>query len=126
MERQIDHRKQARTELSVEIAVRLKTASEIKAGLLTDISRGGLAFRYVGDVGDEVFEANKPCTLSLKESSNGEVLIKNLPAKVVCDGHIPKEYRYSLLPMNKCSVQFRELPTHLAARLEMLIPYLKK
>jgi hypothetical protein len=101
-------------------AVDVVTDSEARLGILTNISKDGLAFSYIGGSGEGAIEAKKPCTLALYEL-NGKALIENIPAKVICDRHKIKRSEYSFLAMKECYINFSWLPRHLARQLDLII-----
>lgn len=81
-------------------------------GLLIDISRSGLALRYLEHehpleqaVTIDIFTRNKGCQISL-------------PGTTITDHKIPPEVLCSLIPMRRRNVQFAELSDNQLKQLE--------
>ena len=115
-----EFRKHPRIAPQRTVAVTVAVDSGIKLGLLTDISAGGLGIRYIGENGVKSFNPNESCTLSLLES-DGQILMENIPARVICEYCTPEIYSVGVTQMNKCCVQFEALPRHLDAQLDMTV-----
>ncbi len=76
----------------------------IKLGEIIDISKGGLAFRYI-DIGDRpigTFELD----ISFKKTG---FRLEKVPAKTISDLVITKDFPYSSTKMRRQGVQFGEL-----------------
>ena len=86
------------------------------AGQIVDISRGGLAFRYV--VSQQ--RSNQPCKLSilLPDGSSG---LDGVPFKPVWDCPIPYDFSFGALTFGRCGVQFKELTDNQKSCLDHLI-----
>ena len=87
-----------------------------KLGQITDISRGGLAFRYI-DTGSRP-ESSFDLDISLTDNGFhlGEVLCKN-----ISDSEINNEFFFSSIAMRRLGVQFMELTHKQASSLEHFI-----
>jgi hypothetical protein len=87
-----------------------------KLGQIRDISKIGLAFRYI-DHGDESEE-----TIELKIIiGSGGVYLDNLPFRKVSDFEIKNEHSFSSLKMRQIGLQFGELTQEQLTRLEQFI-----
>jgi len=93
--------------------------NDSKLGTITDISRTGLAFRYI-DFGYEEEEDIK----NLREVSivnDAGFALHNVPCKVIKDDYSLPEYPFSSLRMNKCRLQFVQLTPEQQAQLDYFI-----
>jgi hypothetical protein len=120
MEIKEDRRKHPRFKVNRRLVVTLKTESEAKLCIITDISRGGLAFRYLNDGKQEVCQNNTLCMLTLCEA-DGKVLIANIPARIVHDCQSPEELFFSLVQMRRCCAQFRAMSPEQRSKLDIII-----
>jgi hypothetical protein len=77
-----------------------------KLGQITDISRGGLAFRYI----DTGMHPDRSFDLDILIADNGFHL-KEVPCKKISDSEITSEFHFSSIKMRRLGVQFMEL-TH--------------
>jgi hypothetical protein len=87
-----------------------------KLGQITDISKGGLAFRYI-DTGvspDSSFE------LDISLSDNGFHLEK-VSCKSISDSEITNKFHFSSITMRRLGVRFEELTHNQASQLEYFI-----
>lgn len=93
--------------------------SSSRLGLLTDISRGGLAFRYLEL---ETVKGEPAGWAELKVFWDSRcILIVSLPCRVIEDCDVSPEYSFSLVLMRKCTVEFGNLAPDQAAQLEHLM-----
>jgi hypothetical protein len=122
MEQNSDPREDTRAGVEEGLAIRIDTDSETRLGLLTDISLGGLAVMYI-DLDYRLISPGKTCRLKLLDGS-GKVILDGMPARVVYDRDVTKEYPYSLHKMNKIGIAFNDLPYNQAGWLEMLLSFL--
>jgi len=120
MEEHINKRKDSRFIAREESVAVVKCKSSSKSGVINDINRSGLAFRYLvtdfehEEDSEELCELNivcKPCGLSLSIGS----------CKIIKDNYIPPEYSFCLGLMRKCSVQFGDMTPAEKLRLEYFI-----
>lgn len=87
-----------------------------KLGQIIDISRGGLAFRYVANGG----QTSKSVQLDIFLANNGFRLEK-VSFRTVSDFEIIKQGPFNSLIMRRCGVQFDELNQNHASRLKYFI-----
>ena len=87
-----------------------------RLGQIQDISRIGLAFRYI-DHGDEPGETSE---LKIIIGSGG-VYLDKLPFKKVSDFEIKNEFSFSSLKMRQIGLQFGKLSAHQQSRLDDFI-----
>ena len=87
-----------------------------KLGQIRDISKRGLAFRYI-DNGDEPGEASELKIII----GMGGVYLEKLPFRKVNDFEIQNEYSFSSLKMRQIGLQFGKLNTQQSIRLEHFI-----
>jgi len=87
-----------------------------KLGQIKDISRTGLAFRYI-DHGNATGEANE---LKIIIGQAGLYLDK-LPFKKVTDFQLKNEHRFSSIKMRQIGLQFGELTSRQQTRIEHFI-----
>lgn len=87
-----------------------------KLGQIMDISRGGLAFRYVvtGSQGNGAIEVD------IFKAGDGFYL-ENIPIKTIWDLRVPKKLSNGSLPMRRCGMQFGELTPNQISQLEYFI-----
>jgi hypothetical protein len=86
----------------------LTSGTETRLGLICDISRSGLALRYVADSSDTKNAANIPATLDIIFDAEGYYL-ENIPCTMIWERQLPAETSFSDLAVNKCSVRFDHL-----------------
>jgi hypothetical protein len=89
-----------------------------KLGQIRDISKRGLAFRYI-DHGDEFGETSE---LKIIISSGG-VYLDKLPFRKVSDFEIKNEYSFSSIKMRQIGLQFGKLTAQQYSRLEEFIKH---
>jgi hypothetical protein len=87
-----------------------------KLGQITDISRGGLAFRYI----DTGIRPDKSFHLDISLIDNFFHL-KEVSCKNICDSEISNEFHFSSITMRRLGVQFEDLTNHQASQLEHFI-----
>jgi hypothetical protein len=87
-----------------------------KLGQIIDISRGGLAFRYVANGG----QTNGPFQLDIFLANNGFHL-EQVTFRTVSDFEVTKQGPSNSVIMRRCGVQFDELSQDHASRLEYFI-----
>ena len=71
---------------------------------IIDLSRGGVAFRYVA--GCE--QMSGPMELDILWNHVGVFILK-LEIRIVSDSHIPNEYLLGVIPIRRCSAEFVDL-----------------
>ena len=116
MEQQANRRNYSRFQVR---AGAIAALNDTKLGTITDISRAGLAFRYI-DFGYEEEEDIK----NLREVSivnDAGFALHNVPCKVIKDDYSLPEYPFSSLRMNKCRLQFVQLTAEQQAQLDYFI-----
>jgi len=87
-----------------------------KVGQIIDISKGGLAFRYI-DIGER---PTNSFDLDIFLSDNGFYL-QNIPYKNVTDLEIANEFPYSTTKMRRRGIQFETLTKDHITRLEYFL-----
>ena len=103
-----ERRKHRRFKALYGAVAALDNRSDVSLGLITDISKGGLAFCYV-DHGTHS-ETGRTGASRLEISLTAkDFYLDKLSCRLVLDHDIPPEESASLLPMKKCSVQFADL-----------------
>ncbi len=85
-------------------------------GQIIDISRGGLAFRYIAD-GDQLNESRE---LEIYLANNGFHL-KKVPFNTISDFELTSEFPLSSIIMRRRGVQFGELTQTQVSQLECFI-----
>ena len=121
MEQEVNRRNYHRFQVR---AGAIAALNDSKLGTITDISRAGLAFRYI-DFGYEEEEDLK----ELQEVSivnDAGFALHNVPCKVIKDDYSLPEYPFSSLRMNKCRLQFVRLTAEQEAQLDYFISNLSK
>ena len=99
-----------------EIALAVLKAKPLKMGQIVNISKGGLAFRYI----DSADEAVKSSELDILFAQNGFHL-KTISFKTVADYKAVSEFPFSSIVMRQRSVQFREMGPYQTSRLDYFI-----
>jgi len=125
MEKQRDKRKNRRFKAREGSVAALNFEICRKAGMITDISRGGLAFRYLASEYEGEENSAGPSAINISCGANGVSLFTG-PCKVVKDNYTPPEYSFCLGLIRKCSVQFGELTADQQSKLEYFITYFTK
>lgn len=87
-----------------------------KLGQIMDISRGGLAFRYI-DTGGRL---DRSFDLDISLIKN-DFHLKEVPCKNISDSEIISEFCFSSIPMRRLGVQFTELTHNQTSQLEYFI-----
>jgi len=87
-----------------------------KMGQIIDVSRGGLAFRYI-DIGDRPRET---CVLDILREDNS-FRLENVGFKIVSDLDASKDFPFSTIPMRRCGGHLTGLSDRQIHDLEHLI-----
>jgi hypothetical protein len=116
MEQEINRRNYHRFQVR---AGAIAALNDTKLGTITDISRAGLAFRYI-DFGYEEEEELKELQEVSIVNDAGFALHK-IPCKVIMDDYSLPEYPFSSLRMNKCRLQFIRLTGEQQSQLDYFI-----
>ena len=104
-----ERRRQQRTAVHKSLGCIIAIGSEFRAGLLTDISRSGLSFKYI-DQGHTRITTGTFCEFTLF-GYDREFVMEDISAMVVYDCRANEEN--NLLSENKIGVEFNVLPlTH--------------
>jgi hypothetical protein len=99
--------------------------NDTKLGSIADISRGGLAFRYIGfDDEDEDFFITESPQVSIV--NNAGFAMHNIPCKIVEVDTSPPEYPFSSLRRMQCRLQFIRLTPQQKSQLEYFIAHFKE
>jgi hypothetical protein len=99
-----------------EIALAVLKAKPLKMGQIVNISKGGLAFRYI----DSEIEAAKSSEIDILFAQNGFHLNK-ISFKTMVDYKAVSEFPFSSIVMRQRSVQFREMRPYQTFRLDYFI-----
>jgi len=93
--------------------------NDSKLGSITDISRDGLAFRYI----DFGYEDQEKCLESQTVSivNDAGFALHDVPCRIITDDYSQPEYSFSTLRMNKCRLQFVDLTPEQQAQLDYFI-----
>jgi len=73
-------------------------------GQIIDISRGGLAFRYVASEA----RTNGSAVLNILTTDH-RFCLEKIPAKIIRDSAMPGEFSFGSITLRHCAVQFGEL-----------------
>ena len=119
MEAQKERREDFRVAVRESLAACIKADSETRLGILTDISRGGLAFRYV-DFDYKPVSPGKTCRLTILNRDH-EILVDKVQARIAYDRDATQEFSFSLLKMKKIGIEFDGLPKDYTILLESLL-----
>lgn len=92
---------------------------DTKLGTITDISRSGLAFRYIDFGYEEEEDLNDLLEVSIVNDAG--FALHNVPCKVIKDDYSLPEYPFSSLRMNKCRLQFVQLTAEQQSQLDYFI-----
>jgi hypothetical protein len=113
----VERRKNKRCPIKGLAFVVMKSDSTEQHGLITDVSKGGLSFRYLED-------KERPITqISLDIFYQNKRLLINVPNTTIVDFVIPTIISRSLLPMRRRNIQFGNLLANQMTQLERLIYY---
>ena len=115
--KQIGQRTHTRFRVECIACVKLSNAM---VGIITEISKEGLVFRYIRENSEEKKNANEPLTVSIFK--NGFSLL-NVPCRIIKDNDILPEYYLSSAKMHKCYVQFEELTEDQKSQLDYFISH---
>ncbi len=85
-------------------------------GRIIDISKGGLAFRYMDT--DERPRGSFQLDILVERAG---FLLEKVPAKTISDLELPKEFSYSPTTMRRQGVQFGDLTENQKSKLESFI-----
>ena len=120
IEEHINQRKDTRfTARDGSVAV-VKHKHSSKFGIINNISRGGLAFRYLVTDFELEEDSKEQFELDIVCKSGGLPLCIG-SCKIIKDNYVPPEYSFCLGLMRKCSVQFSEMTPDQKSRLEYFI-----
>ena len=85
-------------------------------GQIIDISKGGLAFRYVASEA----RTNGSAVLNIL-TTDRRFCLEKIPAKIIRDSAMPEEFSFHSITLRHCAVQFGELTTSQRLDLEHFI-----
>ena len=95
----------------------LRSGEAHRLGIILDVSKGGLALRYIdGSQG----QAGEAAVLEIIVGSDG-FLLEDVPVQVVADFETGNDFSFSLLPVRRCSIEFGELTAEQRIKLEQFI-----
>lgn len=99
-------------------AIRFQSRSII--GMITDISKGGLAFSYLGHNVYYKVTPQKDVEIDLLCGAKGFYLDK-VKCKIILDHIVPDENSSGFLPTKKCRIQFADLTDFQESQLDFFI-----
>lgn len=111
-----EKRKDERFGLKIWVFAAIQCGEESKIGMITDISRSGLAIRSP----DENEKKLEQCCLAMV-CSDEDFRLLGVPIRVVSCSSIKSEYSFSFVPMKRYGVQFGKLTDGQRAALDFLI-----
>lgn len=114
----VERRKYNRFSAKDSVAAALRSHLSKKVGLVMNVSRGGLAFRYI----DSAEKVSEPLELDIM-LGDISISLKDVPVEFVTDGVMQDEYSFSLIPLRKCSVRFADMNEDTATRLDFLLQH---
>jgi hypothetical protein len=109
-----EHRKHKRFQVPGGVFVGFGPRAN-KVGQIVDVSKGGLAYRYVG-----CEESNDASHLDIFVTEK-DFYMGAVPFKTVCDFQVVDRVAASPMTMRRCGVQFRKLSRKQNAQLECFI-----
>ena len=115
MKKIVERRKHCRFQAQEGAYTTLYNGS-LKIGLIQNISKGGFAFRYVGN-GEQAEGSYKVDIFS----SNNDFYLKNLPFKTISDFYIEFEIPFSTTSLRQCGGQFDNLTQTHKSQLDYFI-----
>ena len=113
MEQEVNRRNYHRFQVR---AGAIAALSNSKLGTITDISRAGLAFRYIDFGYEEEEDLSELQEVSIVNDAG--FALHNVPCKVINDDYSFPEYPFSTLRMNKCRLQFVRLTAEQQSQLD--------
>ena len=119
MKQQINRRKYHRSHVGTGAIAAL---DDTKIGTIENISRGGLAFRYIGfeDEEEEFLVKESPLVSIVNHAG---LSLHNVPCKVVAVVTSPPEYPFSSIRKIRCHLQFVHLTPEQKSQLDYFIAY---
>ncbi len=114
-EKMVERRKHKRFRVQEGVYALLKNNSS-KLGQIKNISRGGLAFRYIVD-GEQIHEAFKVDIFI----SNIGYCLKDVPSKKISDLHLDNRLPFSTFSIRQARIQFNELNHSQLSQLDNLM-----
>ena len=90
-----------------------------KVGIVTDINREGLSFRYFHDATHVGDNTQKVLTVSIFNQDG--FALRQVPCNVITDDSMLSEYSFNLVKMYKCSLLFGELTVEQQSQLDSFI-----
>jgi len=118
----VERRRHERFQVKNGVLAALRINANNKLGKIIDMSKGGLAFRYIYN--EEWTEANPEPDQSFDLVTivgEDNFFLEDLPLRTVSDCVIAKENSFKLITMRQRSMQFGELTPEQMARLEIFI-----
>ena len=118
--KRIDLRRHHRFQVQYGAIAVLYHRSKVKLGLISDISKGGLAFSYIDHNSGRKLAPTESSQLKITWKERGFCL-DNVSCKVVMDQDQQPEDSFSRLPMKKCRVAFAGLTVNQLLQLDSLL-----
>lgn len=103
-------------------SVAFAALSSSKLGRIIDITREELSFRYFHDTSQEGNDTRKLVTVSIFHENGFSLL--DFPCRVVKEYTLLTEYKFNLVAMYKCHLQFVGLTEEKKAQLDFFLTHL--
>lgn len=92
-----------------------------KVGIIIDIDRKGLSFRYFHDATQVQDDSHKKLTVSIFNQDGFS--LQHIPCRVITDDSMLSEYTFNLVKMYKCSLTFGELTAEQQSQLDYFLSH---
>lgn len=92
-----------------------------KVGIIIDIDRQGLSFRYFHDATHVQDDSLKELTVSIFNQEGFS--LQHIPCRVIRDDSMLSEYTFSLVKMYKCTLQFEEMTAEQQSQLDSFLTH---
>jgi len=123
MNKKTDRRTERRKYPRFQVVNRaIATLGEEKLGIVTDISRDGLAFYYV-TFGTKENTKERNGSVEVSVANHKGFFLLNFPCKIVVDEHLMPNSKIISLKMKKCRIQFSRLTPDKLRQLEYFIAH---
>jgi len=113
-----ESREYERFQVHYGVVAALECETRVRAGLVNDISRGGLSFRYLESKNEPKCSSQE---LKISWNTKKDFYIDSVPCRIASDQPLSSKEYYSYLPMRKCSVTFGEMTPEQMSQIEYFI-----